>query len=137
MLTRLTRPSTRPSFAISIRQPWAELILSHRKDMEYRLWRLPEKFWHVWLYLHAPANMTSQEQEMARKRLGTVLQFRGGYIGLIKFGCPNWCRTPTEVRHLIKNPRCWHWPIEAVERIPLIPARGRLRIFAVREPADG
>ena len=49
MLIHLERPEMAPEFAISIRQPWAELILRGWKLTEYRSWRIPEKYWGEWL----------------------------------------------------------------------------------------
>lgn len=65
MLTHLKRPRSFPRYAISIRQPWAELILRREKSAEFRLWRLPERYWNQWLWLHTPAVMGRKEKEAA------------------------------------------------------------------------
>ena len=40
-------------FALSIRQPWADLILLHRKDIENRTWRLPSSMIGQRICVHA------------------------------------------------------------------------------------
>ena len=112
MLIHLERPEMAPEFAISIRQPWAELILRGWKLTEYRSWRIPEKYWGEWLYLHVPADMNKWERSLTRKRVGTF--------------------APIDAYEYIDWPCCWHWPVTGAERIPFIPAKGNLRIFKVR-----
>lgn len=132
MVIRLERTETPPEFAISIRQPWAELILRGEKLTEYRSWQLPEKYWGTWLYLHVPASMNQWEKDLAMRRLGTRKPALGVYVGLIRFGCPTRTFTPLEVEPYIQWPYCWHWPVTGVERIPFIAGKGKIRIFKVK-----
>ena len=132
MLIHLERPEMAPEFAISIRQPWAELILRGWKLTEYRSWRIPEKDWGEWLYLHVPADMNKWERSLTRKRVGTFAPILGGYVGCVRFGCPTREFTPIDAYEYIDWPCCWHWPVTGAERIPFIPAKGNLRIFKVR-----
>lgn len=120
-----------PRQAISIRQPWAELILRREKLMEFRLWRLPEKYWHRWLWLHVPAAMNGKEKETARRIFGSLVLPLGGFVGHVRFGHPTWDYTPDEGRSYTGLPRCWCWPVMGAERTDFIPARGKLRIFTV------
>ena len=136
MLTYSTRFIEPPKFALSIRQPWAKLILSHQKNMEYRVWRLPELHCNTWLYLHVPLNMSKYEKEFARQLYGSKDLPCGGYIGYIMFGTPVRYDTPEEARPYASHPFCWHWPIIGRRRIPFIPARGQQRIFAVQEASE-
>ena len=121
-----------PKHAISVRQPWAELLLRQRKTVEYRLWRLPEKYWGEWLYLHASLTMSKNETAAALCSVGTNIFFRGGYIGNIRFGRPSFDFTPVEARAYTPLPYCWHWPVIGVERMAFIPAKGKTRIFKVK-----
>ncbi len=38
---------------ISIRQPWAELIIAHGKDVENRTWHIPFKYLNTPILIHA------------------------------------------------------------------------------------
>lgn len=136
MLTYLTRLPDPPEFAISIRQPWARLILSHQKNMEYRTWKLPEPHCNTWIYLHVSRIMSKRERELSRTLYGSRDLPCGGYIGYIMFGAPVFYDTPEEIRPYINRPFCWHWPIIDRKRVPFLPAKGKLRIFAVREETD-
>lgn len=118
-------------WAISIRQPWAELILRREKLVEFRLWRLPKKYCHQWLWLHVAAAMSGKEREIARRIFGPFVLPLGGFVGRIRFGLPTWNYTPEEGKPYINRPCCWYWPITEVERADFIPAKGRLRIFTV------
>lgn len=121
-----------PKHAISVRQPWAELLLRRRKTVEYRLWRLPEKYWGEWLYLHASLTMSQNEKAAALHGVGANILLRGGYVGKIRFGRPSFDFTPIEARAYTPLPYCWHWPVIDAERISFIPAKGKTRIFKVK-----
>ena len=60
--------------ALSIRQPWAELIISGRKPIEIRSWstRYRGRIW-----IHAAQHVDQQLDE----RYGLSNLFRGGFIG--------------------------------------------------------
>lgn len=131
MLTHLKRPRSFPRYAISIRQPWAELILRREKSAEFRLWRLPERYWNQWLWLHTPAVMGRKEKEAASRIFGPLTLPLGGFVGRVRFGRPLWDKTPNEGKPYIAWPCCWYWPVTGAERTSFTPARGKQRIFAV------
>lgn len=131
MLIRSRGSVSFPLWAISIRQPWAELILRREKLVELRLWRLPEKYWHQWLWLHVAAAMSGKEREIAHRIFGPAVLPLGGFVGRVRFGCPTWDSTPEEGKPYINQSCCWYWPITGAERVDFIPARGKLRIFTV------
>jgi hypothetical protein len=60
--------------ALSIRQPWAELIISGRKDVELRNWT--DRYRGV-VWLHTGA----KSDDVAEARFGLRNQFRGGLVG--------------------------------------------------------
>lgn len=131
MLTHLKRPIPAPEYAVSVRQPWAELLLRRQKSEEYRPWRLPEKYWNQWLYLHVSASISKKEKLVALMRCGTFDLPRGGYVGKIRFGRPYWGETLCEGQEYVRYPYCWHWPVTGVEWMPFVPAKGKMRIFKV------
>lgn len=119
-------------YAISVRQPWAELLLRGEKCVEYRRWSLQEKYVGRWLLLHASQSMSCRERDLALSCLGTTVEFdRGGYVGRIRFGRAIMAFTPLEVRTYCPLPQCWHWPVIDVERLPFCPAKGKTLVFKV------
>jgi ASCH domain len=59
---------------LSVRQPWAELIVSGKKPIEIRRWRTDYRG-RIWI--HAPQH----SDEVLDQRFGLGDLFRGGYIG--------------------------------------------------------
>jgi len=85
-----------PVMALSIRQPWAWLIMNAGKNIENRTW--PTRF-RGWFFVHASKGMTRQEYEDAMNWIvlnsRLPLDFhepkieelqRGGIIGMAKLG---------------------------------------------------
>jgi|HubBroStandDraft_3_1064219.scaffolds.fasta_scaffold751864_1 hypothetical protein len=63
--------------AISVRQPWAELLISGRKSIEIRSWA-PEYRGRLWLH----AGLKSDPE--VERRFGLHDLYRGGFIGSIE-----------------------------------------------------
>jgi hypothetical protein len=59
---------------LSIRQPWAELILRGRKKVELRFWSTRHRGW-TWLHTGKTAD------EAAREEFGLPPLFTGGFLG--------------------------------------------------------
>ena len=119
-----------PQYAISVRQPWAHLILCGYKRVEYRTWRLPEKYWKKWKFLHVSSAFAAREKSAAMRLQLSDLQF-GGYVAHIMFEKPMRKTTPDEISDYIKGSTCWHWPIRHVILTGFIPAKGKQGIFTV------
>ena len=60
--------------ALSVRQPWAELIISGRKPMEVRAWERPYRG-RIWI--HAAKHV----DQALDSRFGIHEPYRGGFIG--------------------------------------------------------
>jgi len=132
----LTRPL--PTKALSIRQPWAWLIVNGHKDIENRSWatrfRGP-------LLIHAAKGMTKAEYSVARQsleRAGIRARFprfedlqRGGIVGVAEvIGC-----VPPERRTSFWHmPDCQGFALRNAQPLPFTPLAGRLGFFDV--PAD-
>lgn len=116
--------------ALSIRQPWAWLILNAGKDIENRGWRT-----HLRgrVLIHAAKGMTREEYEIAAEaRLPESVSFpafdsleRGGIVGSVEI-----------VRCVISSPSPWFTgPYGFVLRDPqpmtFRPCRGSLGFFEV------
>lgn len=125
-------PEIKPEYAISIRQPWAELILQGKKNTEYRVWRLGDQFVGEWLYLHAAKTITFEEKEVMQKNgLAESELIKGAYVGLIKFGKPELKETPKDLVGFFGSKECFYWPILETTRIEPIKAVGKLRVWKV------
>lgn len=126
-----------PTHAISIRQPWAWLIIHGGKDVENRTW--PTKFRGPVL-IHAAQKMTRWDYDVAASFAECnhgvkVPKFeelqRGGIIGQIDIvGCQYW------------HSKCskWHetdlfgFYLKNPEPLDFIPCRGALSFFKPKLP---
>lgn len=118
--------------ALSIRQPWAWLILHAGKDIENRTWRTS---FRGRVLIHAAKNMTRTEYEECEDFLASrclcgrlslpafdALQ-RGGIVGVADItGC--W----------VKHQSSWFtgpygFSLAKAEPLPLVPCRGALGFF--------
>ena len=62
--------------ALSIQQPWADMILYHGKDIENRTWRLPRWMVGQRIYVHAGKRVdwdAPGEWRVTSERLGAIL----------------------------------------------------------------
>lgn len=62
---------------LSIRQPWAELVLLERKKVELRQWSTRHR---GWTWLHTGRNI----DEAAADRFGMPSLFTGGFVGAFR-----------------------------------------------------
>jgi hypothetical protein len=127
-----------PEFAISIRQPWAWLIVHGSKDIENRSW--PTKF-RGRVLVHAAKGMSTREYNAACESAYDSRGFmfwippasslpRGGIVGEVEIvGCVD--RSSSEwfmggFGFVLRNPKA----------LPFIPCRGALGFFqpALPEP---
>jgi len=130
MLDQQGSDLTAPCPALSVRQPWAELIIAGSKSIEVRKWctdyRGP-------LWIHAGR---TEDVELGRK-FGLVQLFKGGFIGrvilttTVQFDSDRWSRW--RARHLSDGPMpqiAYGWVLKDPVRLkePL-PAAGELGLF--------
>lgn len=116
--------------ALSIRQPWAELILSGRKSIEIRGWQTQ---YRGPLWLHA----SRAEDLQLEAQFGLSDLFKGGYIGrvslttIVQLDEERWVRW--RERHLSPGPmpaRAYGWVLtEPVRFNRPILARGQMGLF--------
>lgn len=118
-------------FALSIRQPWTELILQGRKTIEVRSWATA---YRGELWLHAGV----QPDADALARFGFTLNglSRGAIVGkcelhdCIAFTDETW--EAWRPRHLSEgslNKRQYAWLLGKPMRIPPMPFKGRLGLM--------
>lgn len=118
---------------LSIRQPWADLIIHHGKDIENRSW--PTRF-RGRIFVHASKGMTMSEYADARefahyeatvslpeKPLGSMM--RGGIIGTVEIvDCVDRSDSPWYCGE-------WGFVLRDPEPLGFMACRGRLGIFPV------
>lgn len=124
---------------ISIRQPWAALILLGLKDVENRSWPLPDAYVDVPILLNSSKAPNFDPQSInleAHRRRMCILPCdarhvarTGCILGFIVFtGCERNSGTPFS-RWCDKDALYW-WKIKTVTRLPQpIPAPGHLRFW--------
>ncbi|MBY4733953.1 ASCH domain-containing protein [Cupriavidus pauculus] len=128
-----------PTKALSIRQPWAWLIVNGHKDIENRSWatrfRGP-------VLIHAAKSMTVAEHRavqdyMAEISVGYVKVpaidelARGGIVGLAEVAA---CVPPERRTSRWHMEGCHGFALRAAQPLPFTPLAGRLGFFDV--PAD-
>ena len=59
--------------ALSIKQPWADLILFNGKDVENRTWRCPNQFIGQTIYIHAGKKPDGLVDGIGPERFGAIL----------------------------------------------------------------
>ena len=128
---------------LSVRQPWAWLIVCGYKNIENRTWKTD---YRGRLYIHASQGFdwTALEwleqfyeyQVLACRHFG----IRGPRITMHKeeFGAIVGYANLTDcVRHansIWAMPGCWHWELHRALELAPIPLKGRLGIFEIPEP---
>lgn len=116
--------------ALTVQQPWAELIIAGRKSIEVRSW------WTDYrgpLWIHAGRKEDVDEG----RKFGLLSPFRGGFIGrvvlttIVQFDSDRWSRW--RERHLSDGPMpqlVYGWVLKDPVRLTEpFPARGKLGLF--------
>lgn len=117
---------------ISIRQPWAWLIIHGGKNIENRTWQTKVR---GRVYVHAGKGMSKEEYEDARyiaDKIGIEAEFppycelqRGGIMGEVEIvDCVSWSDSPWfsgPYGFVLKNPK----------PLPFFPCKGALGFFNV------
>ena len=130
--------------AISIRQPWAEAILSCGKDVENRSWKCPQKYIGRTILLHTGKNVDRfvnteiYYPELHKRVLGGYNTGKidsprtGGIVGAFVIVSDG--SAAHDVNNKWADPLCYQWRLALAVRIPFFPCKGRLRFFEVDYP---
>jgi hypothetical protein len=120
------------NLALSIRQPWAELILLGRKTLELRTW-IPDYRGPLWLH-------TGKAENPGLERLFGLSDLpRGAFVGrfdltdVAPLDPGRWERWRDQHRDPGPYiPGTFAWVIEGAERLPEpVPASGKLKVYEV------
>jgi len=128
-----TALSSLPSLALSVKQPWAELIVVGRKTIEVRSWSTD---YRGLLLIHTGKNPAAEVMPLFPD---VDASFLGGFIGIVdlvsveSFSQTSWSRLRFE--HLVPGgmPReVFGWRFAHARRLPApVPGKGSLGLFAV------
>lgn len=123
----MTTPDAR---VLSIRQPWAELILGHGKDIENRTWTTT---WRELVVIHAGRRPDRAGAEAAREhgvpQTGPLPTGYLGVVALVDVHLDTGCCRPWG------QPDTYHWRLAAPRRFPVpIAAPGRLGLHRPYPP---
>lgn len=117
--------------ALSIRQPWAGLILAGVKDVENRTWSTQRR---GPLIIHAGTQRDTAAVDLAAQ-YGVTDCPRGGYLGVAELvdvhhdhDCRGDCSPWAE-------PGAWHWALARPQAFPKpVPGRGHLGLYTPPAP---
>lgn len=104
---------------LTVRQPWADLIINHGKDVENRSWRTT---YRGPLVIHAGA---TEDTAVPIKPYPFPL---GGIIGVVDLiDCvrdhpSNWAQDD-----------CWHWVLENPRPLPFRAMKGKLGLWTIAD----
>lgn len=118
--------------AISIRQPWAWLILNAGKDIENRTWRTN---YRGFVLIHASAKVDAGAYELFRERSWKELPpikeiHTGGIVGMAEIvGCVN-----HSISQWFQGP--YGFELTHQTTLPFFKCRGSLSFFPVNYPDE-
>lgn len=129
--------------ALSIKQPWATLVLLGIKTIEIRQWSTPLR---GRIYLHAGkvADDRPQGWALVPEAHKSLTDLRGGVIGSVEI---TGCLTYASARDFAKNaqlhrnapswyraPRLFGFTLNAPRAVPFYPCPGQVKFFPVTLP---
>lgn len=120
-------PGLKKLKAISIRQPWAWLIVNGYKEIENRIWE-PKLSGRVFIHTGKSwAHLTAEEFKYIKRRyrvpnLPDTFE-TGGIVGIVEItGCVKHHRSKW-----FRGPFCW--TLTTARRLPFKPVKGQLTFF--------
>jgi len=129
-----------PLLCLSIRQPWAHMILHHGKDIENRTW--PTKV-RGRILIHASMGMTNREWvdawDFAKNDIGIGTTIRGPARAIHFGGIVGSVEIVDCVQHSdsawFSGP--WGFVLRNPQPVEFTPCRGALRFFRRNDQAEG
>lgn len=126
-------PLVRRAVALSIRQPWAWLIINAGKNIENRTWATN---FRGWFYIHAAKGMTREEYYSVKLWLPSIGRSaaaahlpepheleRGGIVGMAKLGN---CVTGSDSPWFCGP---YGFVLDEIKPLPFQPCKGALGFF--------
>jgi hypothetical protein len=129
---------------LSLKQPWAALVVAGRKTIEVRKWATAVR---GRVYIHAARVPDARPEAWARlpDDLQSLAQLVGGVIGAADLTACIPYRTPDGfaadvAKHLnppewFQAPRMYGFNFRGAAAVPFVPCKGNVRFFTVEVPA--
>ena len=133
---------------LTVRQPWAALIVNGYKNVENRNWHLPDKYRNTTVLIHASAKPAFIRDEAnaeliargfkGRKSFDGSTTLPGFIIGAVRFsGCEEW---PGSCENA-PSPWCdmsssFWWMIDKAIVLPPLAAKGKLNFWQFDYPHE-
>lgn len=109
--------------AISLKQPWANLIASGKKTIETRTWNTKYR---------GPVLIVASKAKV-RDRRGDIIEPMGCSVAIARIvDCRPMRLTDRRAACIAKYPGAKAWILRNIKRIPRVPIAGRLGIYRVR-----
>jgi len=136
---------TVPTHAISIKQPWLELILRGAKTVEFRSWPVPGRYQGSPIALAATVGLEAGWSYLLRCRASDPPPPVGVILGVATIAFQHRFTVPVPPDHEfhgqpgLPTVRCdtdnrwWAWHLADVVRVEPIPCRGSRRFWAIPE----
>jgi hypothetical protein len=134
----------RPTYALSLKQPWAALVVAGRKAIEVRRWATAVR---GRVFIHAAKMPDDRPEAWAHVSddLKALAQLGGGLIGAADLtGCIMYRAAAgfaaDAAKHLnptdwFEPPRMYGFVFRGGEPVPFVPCRGYVRFFTTDVPA--
>ena len=132
------KSKTSPKYALSIRQPWAWLVVNGYKDVENRSWKFSDKFLGNIIFVHAgkmrvsPGKLREFIEICKEHRIKNYPKksedfVYGAIIGHVKLvGCVDDSESDWA------DYGSFHWEIAEAKKIKPVPYIGELKLFKVK-----
>ena len=124
---------------LTVRQPWAALIVNGLKNVENRNWRLPDKYRNTTVLIHSSAKPAFDDHaavlEMGIRGFSMKLEesskLSGLIIGAVRFSsCEEWPGSGGNAPSpWCDNGSAFWWMIDKAILLPPIAAKGRLNFW--------
>jgi ASCH domain len=133
----------RPNYALSIKQPWAALLVSGRKTIEIRKWPTAIRG-RVFIHAGRIPDRHPEAWALISDELRPLTEFRGGVIGTADLnGCVIYRTQAKFADDVAKhcNQPSWFTPphlygfvFGGAAVLPFFPCKGNVRFFTVAVP---
>jgi ASCH domain len=133
----------RPSYALSLKQPWAALVVAGRKTIEVRKWPTAIR---GRVFIHAARTVDNRPAAWAwvSDDVRPLAELTGGVIGSAELtGCVLYRTAAGFADDLTKHrnepswfepPHMYGFTFRAASAIPFVPCKGQVRFFTVDLP---
>jgi hypothetical protein len=133
----------RPNYALSLKQPWAALVVTGRKTIEVRRWATAVR---GRVLIHAARTPDDRHEgwSLVADEARALAQLTGGIIGAAELTACLLYRTPAgfaadAAKHCnapdwFQPPRMYGFVFRAAEVVPYRPCKGAVRFFTVAPP---